>query len=52
MGDTESQATPAGDESSADDGDLSAADEVRWERAKLDLLAKHVVSASTRGIEI
>ena len=52
VGDTESQATPAGDESSADDGDLSAADEVRWERAKLDLLAKHVVSASTRGIEI
>jgi len=48
VGDMESQATLAGDESSANDGDLSAADKVRWKRAKLDLLAKHVVSAPTR----
>jgi len=29
VGDTESQATPAGDKSSANDGDLSAAENVR-----------------------
>ena len=52
VGDMESQATLAGDESSANDGDLSAADKVRWKRAKLDLLAKHVVSAPTRDIDI
>jgi len=39
MADTKS----AGDESSANDGDLSAAEEVRRKRAKLDLLAKYVV---------
>jgi len=52
VGDMESQATLASDESSANDGDLSAADKVRWKRAKLDLLAKHVVSAPTRDIDI
>jgi len=52
VGDTESQATPAGDESSANDGDLSAAENVRYKIAKLDLLAKHVVSAPTLDMEI
>ena len=45
VGDTESQATPACNDSSANDGDLSATEEVSWKRAKLDLLAEFVVSA-------
>ena len=47
LGDTESQATPACNDSSANDGDLSATEEVSWKRAKLDLLAELDVSAPT-----
>jgi len=49
----QAQSTPDGERGREDGGssDTQVKDD-RWKRAKLDLLAKHVVSAPTRDMEI